>query len=78
LATPYYQLVFIHSGSVAGLINTGATVLYNTQPTDQTRGDFEDKFTPAGAGTSGLSADIGIPKSTWNSRVNQSLLRLVS
>ena len=61
LATPYYQLVFIHSGSVAGLINTGATVLYSTQPTDTTRGDFEDKFTSAG-GTTGLSADIGIPE----------------
>ena len=62
LATPYYQLVFIHSGSVAGLIPVGASVLYSTQPTDTTRGDFEDKFTPAGAGTSGLSADIGIPE----------------
>jgi len=62
LANPYYQLVFVHSGSVAGLTGTNAYVLYSTQPTDSTRGDFEDKFTPAGAGTSGLSADIGIPE----------------
>jgi len=62
LANPYYQLVFVHTGSVAGLTGTNAYILYTTQPTDQTRGDFEDKFTSAGAGTSGLSADIGIPE----------------
>lgn len=62
LANPYYQLVFIHSGSVAGLTGTNAYVFYSTQPTDSTRGDFEDKFTAAGAGTSGLTADIGIPE----------------
>jgi len=61
LATPYYQLVFIHSGSVAGLTGTTAYVLYSTQPTDTTRGDFEDKFTPA-TGNSGMSVDIGIPE----------------
>jgi hypothetical protein len=63
LANPYYQLVFIHSGSVNLTAAGGnAYVLYSTQPTDSTRGDFEDKFSPANAGTSGLSADIGIPE----------------
>ena len=63
LASPYYQLVFIHSGSVNLTAAGGnAYVLYSTQPTDSTRGDFEDKFTAAGAGTSGLTADIGIPE----------------
>jgi len=64
LANPYYQLVFIQTGSaeIRGGPSQNVHVLYTTQPTDQTRGDFEDKFTPAGAGTSGLSADIGIPE----------------
>ena len=64
LASPNYQIVFIHSGSVhmGFQSSSSAYVLYSTQPTDSSRGDFEDKFTTAAAGSSGLSTDIGIPE----------------
>ena len=60
LATPYYQIVFVMSSSInLGASITGTTLFYDTQPTDQTRGDFEDKFTSYG---NGYSTDIGIPE----------------
>jgi len=64
LASPYYKIQFIYSGSVAGFgAGTGTGLLtYTVQPTDSTRGDFEDKGTSAAAGTSGLSTDINIPE----------------
>ncbi len=62
-AAPQYSIVFVTSGSNT---TAGATKLvsmyYDKQPTDSTRGDFEDTFTTAGAGTSGISTDIGIPE----------------
>jgi Major capsid protein Gp23 len=62
LASPYYQVQFILSGSTnSGLTATGntATVYGDLQPADTSRGDFEDKFTPYG---NGYSNDIGIPE----------------
>ena len=53
------EVVFVASGSG---ITTTNTVNYSFQPKDTSRGDFEDKGTSAGAGTSGLNADIGIPE----------------
>jgi hypothetical protein len=41
---------------------TGYTVSYSKQPLDYARGDFEDNKGSAGAGTSGLNADIDIPE----------------
>ena len=35
---------------------------FSKQPTDITRGDFEDNLGSAGAGTSGLNADVDIPE----------------
>jgi hypothetical protein len=61
ISSPQYSIVLFFSAS-AGLISakggqfSGNTVTYNKQPTDQTRGDFEDK-------TSTDSLDsIGIPE----------------
>jgi hypothetical protein len=59
----YYIIQFIVTGSTAAGNTSGATVLtYNKQPTDETRGDFEDKGTTASAGSSGLATDINIPE----------------
>jgi hypothetical protein len=60
-ATPNYKIVFVFTGSTSAA-TMASTVFYDKQPTDSTRGDFEDTFTTAGAGSSGLSADIGIPE----------------
>jgi len=54
------NVTFIVSGSSPA--TTGISVTYSVQPIDRTRGDFEDKNTSAGAGTSGLAADVGIPE----------------
>jgi hypothetical protein len=62
-AAPNYRIVFVHTGSLTAVgASTSVTLYYDKQPTDSTRGDFEDTFTSAAAGTSGLSADIGIPE----------------
>ena len=37
-------------------------VKYHKQPADTSRGDFEDSAASAGAGTSGLYTDVGIPE----------------
>jgi len=56
------DIVFIVSGSaVANSAN--ATIAYHKQPSDRTRGDFEDLGTAVTpADNSGMSADIGIPE----------------
>ena len=64
LASPQYTVTLFFSGA-ASLLALGkitGSLMYSKQPTDTTRGDFEDKSTSAGAGTSGMSADIGIPE----------------
>ena len=62
-SAPNYKLVFVQTGSNTAVAASAAiTLYYDKQPTDSTRGDFEDTFTTAGAGSSGLSADIGIPE----------------
>ena len=62
LASPYYRIQFIVTGSQAPVQGANATLTYTVQPTDSTRGDFEDKGTSAAAGTSGLATDINIPE----------------
>jgi len=62
-SAPNYKLVFVQTGSNTAIAASAAiTLYYDKQPTDSTRGDFEDTFTTAGVGSSGLSADIGIPE----------------
>lgn len=61
------HVVFVVSGSAAGL-STTVKVEYHRQPTDQTRGDFEDGASNDNAGDlttetqAGLRKDIGIPE----------------
>jgi len=62
LASPTYKIQFIVTGSQAPVQGANATLTFTKQPTDATRGDFEDRGTSAGAGTSGLSTDINIPE----------------
>jgi hypothetical protein len=68
LASPYYRIQFIYSGSVAGFgAGTGTgTLTYTVQPTDSTRGDFEDTnpFKGSAGGSSGINqgTDINIPE----------------
>jgi hypothetical protein len=65
-----YGVTMIVTGSAFGSgklfftsISGQAPVLnYSRQPLDYTRGDFEDNKGSAGAGTSGLNADIDIPE----------------
>jgi hypothetical protein len=54
------SVTFIASGSA---ITGNVAVEYSVQPTDQSRGDFEDRGTAVTpSNDSGLSADIGIPE----------------
>jgi hypothetical protein len=53
---------FFISKSAGMTGTTSYTVSYSKQPLDYTRGDFEDNKGSAGAGTSGLNADIDIPE----------------
>ncbi len=62
LASPTYKIQFIVTGSQSPVQGANATLTFTKQPTDSTRGDFEDKGTTAGAGTSGLATDINIPE----------------
>ena len=55
MASPYYQATLFVSGA-AGVVSTGIFINYSKQPTDTTRGDFEDRTT-----TDSLSS-IGIPE----------------
>ncbi len=65
LANPYYVIQFIVTGSgVSGGVST-ATLTYTKQPTDQTRGDFEDTNPFRGTGVDGgvdKGTDINIPE----------------
>ena len=66
LASPYYRIQFIYTGSNAGFGAAGqtGTLTYNVQPTDSTRGDFEDKAPFSGTPNNGIDAgtDINIPE----------------
>jgi len=66
LASPVYSIVFVASGSNTTAGATKSVFLYyDKQPTDSTRGDFEDKFTTTATGTgagTGLVDNIGIPE----------------
>ncbi len=59
LASPQYQLILFVSGATSVLNNTlnNSIISYTKQPTDSTRGDFEDRNNP----TDSL-ASIGIPE----------------
>ena len=67
LSSPQYSITLFFSGA-ASLLAAGkitGSVLYSKQPTDTTRGDFEDKAPFSGTGTNaGINAgtDIGIPE----------------
>jgi hypothetical protein len=67
LASPNYSIQFIVTGSTAaGNTSANATLTYTKQPTDETRGDFEDSnpFKGSAGGTSGINqgTDINIPE----------------
>ena len=66
LASPYYKIQFIVTGSQAPVQGGSATLTYTAQPTDSTRGDFEDTnpFKGSAGGTSGINqgTDINIPE----------------
>lgn len=56
-------VTFIVSSSLNVTSATGScTIQYHNQPSDTSRGDFEDNLGTAAAGTSGLNADVGIPE----------------
>jgi len=66
LANPQYQIALFFSGAAAilGGFKVTGSLMYSKQPTDTTRGDFEDKNPFSGTGTSGINqgTDIGIPE----------------
>ena len=66
LASPYYRIQLIYTGSNAGFTGGQTGKLsYNLQPTDTTRGDFEDKDPLKGVNAGqGIDAgtDINIPE----------------
>ena len=66
LASPQYTVTLFYSGAAAllALGKVTGSFLYSKQPTDTTRGDFEDKNPFSGTGTSGINqgTDIGIPE----------------
>ena len=66
LASPNYSIQFIVTGSTAaGNTSGAATLTFTKQPTDQTRGDFEDANPFKGSGTNqGIDngTDINIPE----------------
>jgi Major capsid protein Gp23 len=63
ISNPYYQAQFVVSGSstLATGARTAITVTYTQQPTDSSRGDFEDK-NPFGSVAGNSGTDIGIPE----------------
>ena len=58
LANPYYVIQFIVTGSGVSGGTTTTTLTYNKQPTDQTRGDFEDT-NPFKGQTANNGIDVG-------------------
>jgi len=70
LANPYYRVhLFVSQSSAAATPATTGSVIYTIQPTDDTRGDFEDgKTAGEGSGdsafteTQAIGADINIPE----------------
>jgi len=67
LASPSYKIQFIYTGSVAAFAaNQVGQLTYILQPTDSTRGDFEDKNplrgTPGDTGGINQGTDINIPE----------------
>ena len=66
LASPYYVIQFINTGSTTPNIPGTAVLTYTVQPTDSTRGDFEDTnpFKGTAGGSSGINqgTDINIPE----------------
>ena len=61
IANPYYKALLVISCSANPSITS---ITYTKQPTDSSRGDFEDTNPFSGTGTSGINAgtDIGIPE----------------
>jgi hypothetical protein len=66
LTSPYYRIQFVYSGSGVAVGAGTGTLTYTVQPTDSTRGDFEDTnpFKGSAGGTSGINqgTDINIPE----------------
>ena len=66
LASPNYKIQLIVTGSQAPVQGANATLTYTVQPTDSTRGDFEDAnpFKGTAGATSGINqgTDINIPE----------------
>jgi len=65
LASPYYRIQFIVTGSQSPVFPGNAVLTYTTQPTDSTRGDFEDTNPfKGGTGNVGINqgTDINIPE----------------
>jgi hypothetical protein len=66
LASPYYVIQFINTGSTTPNIPGTGVLTYTVQPTDSTRGDFEDTnpFKGTAGGSSGINqgTDINIPE----------------
>jgi len=66
LASPAYKIQLIVTGSQSPVQGANATLTFTKQPTDSTRGDFEDTnpFKGTAGGTSGINqgTDINIPE----------------
>ena len=66
LASPNYKIQLIVTGSQTPVQGANATLTYTVQPTDSTRGDFEDAnpFKGTAGATSGINqgTDINIPE----------------
>ena len=66
LASPNYKIQLIVTGSQSPVQGANATLTYTVQPTDSTRGDFEDAnpFKGTAGATSGINqgTDINIPE----------------
>ena len=58
------EVVFVVSASLANTasIASGLSVNYSVQPSDTTRGDFEDRLGKVAETDTGLNKDIGIPE----------------
>ena len=64
LSSPYYKIQFITTGSQSPVQGGTAVLTYTVQPTDSSRGDFEDTNPFKGSGASGINqgTDINIPE----------------